>query len=285
MTSGAALDPYHTPLWDLGIEETEPMVCEDSFDNRRTLRNNKFMWSALTDPDTGMPTGLIRVFTPEELTARRESVWDTKKPIMEEPGNAYSEYVGPRDLEMDADIPWWVKLRLRGWVEDELSGKPEEKRRRFPERCEVIRTDGTRCWSWAPAPNKAKRCKKHLAWEMDTDQANAKLAKLRMLQMAPAAADTLEGLMLDANESGAVRLKASTEILDRAGVRGGVELDISGELEVKDAGAEVSDRLTRLAERMAEAEKKKAELLAELEAATEKTDIVEGVVVEDEPEK
>jgi hypothetical protein len=300
MTFGASLDPYRSPLTDLGIEETEPMVCEDNVDNRRALRNANIMWSALMDPDTGQLTGLIRAFTDEELTARRDTVWETKKPIMVDPGNPYSEYLPAEDLPMDSDIPWWIKLRLRGWMEDEMKGKPLEKRYPFPERCEIIRTDGTRCWSWAGNPRKTKRCKKHMPWEMEADTANAKLAKIRMLQMAPSAADTLEGLMTNPHESGAVRLKASTEILDRAGVRGGTELDVTGKVEVLDSSKEVQERLARLADRMEEAAAARAAALAriteEAESAVEKSEdslplpslpanqaVVSGEVVAREP--
>jgi hypothetical protein len=247
------------------------------------------------DPETGMLTGLLRVFTDEELTARRDSVWETRKPIMVDPANPYSEYLQAEDLPMDSDIPWWVKLRLRNWMDDEMKGKPLEKRYPFPERCEIIRTDGTRCWAWASTPKKTKRCKKHLPWEMEPDTVNAKLAKIRMLQMAPSAADTLEGLMTDKHESGAVRLKAATEILDRAGVRGGVELDIKAEIEVVDSSSEVRERLGRLAERMAEAEVLRTEAIANAAEEAEKEPsllslpenhpVVSGEVVADESQE
>lgn len=294
------MDPYHSPLHDLGIEEIEPMTCEDNYENRRRLRAGKLMWVQLTDPDSGMPTGMVRAFTDEELTARRDSVWEGKKPIMADPANPYSEYLPPQDLPMDGDMPWWVKQHLRTWIQDEMSGKAEDKRRTFPIRCEVIRTDGTRCWSWAGNPKKTKRCKKHMAWEMDVDSANAKLAKLKFLQAAPAMADGLEELAMDRHESGAVRLKAMTEILDRAGVRGGSEIELTGKVEVQDAGTEVQERLARLADRMEEAAAARAAALAKLAAEEEeaveeaKTSlplpslpaseaVVSGEVVADEP--
>ena len=72
-------------------------------------------------------------------------------------------------------------------------------------------------------------------------------ARKKIQQAAGYAVDTLEELMADA-VSEPVRLKAATEILDRAGVRGGVEIDvgvdISGE---RPAHVIVAERLERLA--------------------------------------
>lgn len=48
---------------------------------------------------------------------------------------------------------------------------------------------------------------------------------LRMVGMTPDAVETMEDLMHN-SASDAVRLKAATEILDRAGVRGGTEIDV-----------------------------------------------------------
>ena len=67
------------------------------------------------------------------------------------------------------------------------------------------------------------------------------------MQAAPYAVDVLEDLMQFA-ASEPVKLKASTEILDRAGVRGGVELD--GNISVTDgrpAAEIIAERLSRLA--------------------------------------
>jgi hypothetical protein len=97
------------------------------------------------------------------------------------------------------------------------------------------------------------------------------------MQSAPYAVDVLEQLMETA-ESEPVRLKASTEILDRAGVRAG--MDISLDLEVTDArspGQIVQERLMRLAEGAARTQR----LLDVVEAARAEEDVQDAEVVEE----
>jgi hypothetical protein len=57
----------------------------------------------------------------------------------------------------------------------------------------------------------------------------------------------LEDLMENA-ESEPVKLKAATEILDRAGIRGGVEIDTSVNIDVRPAAQVIAERLDRLAQ-------------------------------------
>jgi hypothetical protein len=56
----------------------------------------------------------------------------------------------------------------------------------------------------------------------------------------------LEDLMENA-ESEPVKLKAATEILDRAGVRGGIEIDTTVQLDARPAATIIAERLERLA--------------------------------------
>ena len=67
------------------------------------------------------------------------------------------------------------------------------------------------------------------------------------MQAAPYAVDKLEELMEYA-ESEPVMLKAATEILDRAGVRGGVEIDTNVNIDVRPAAEVINERLNRLAQ-------------------------------------
>jgi hypothetical protein len=66
------------------------------------------------------------------------------------------------------------------------------------------------------------------------------------MQAAPYAVDKLEELMEYA-ESEPVQLKAATEILDRAGVRGGIEIDSNVNIDVRPAAEVINERLNRLA--------------------------------------
>jgi hypothetical protein len=92
-----------------------------------------------------------------------------------------------------------------------------------------------------------------------------------LIQAAPYAVDVLEDMMENA-ESEPVKLKAATEILDRAGVRGGSELSV--DVEVNDARPPhviVAERLQRLAAGA-------AGIAAQLERTT---DIIDAEIVED----
>jgi hypothetical protein len=69
-------------------------------------------------------------------------------------------------------------------------------------------------------------------------------ARQKLFQAAPYAVDVLEDM---------VKLKAATEILDRAGVRGGMEIDTNVSLEVRPAASIISERLNKLATNAIEA--------------------------------
>jgi hypothetical protein len=83
---------------------------------------------------------------------------------------------------------------------------------------------------------------------------------------------------MESAESEPVRLKASTEILDRAGVRAGMDLNI--DVEVTDArspGQIVQERLMRLAEGAQRTQR----LLDIVEAARAEEDVQDAEVVEE----
>jgi hypothetical protein len=83
---------------------------------------------------------------------------------------------------------------------------------------------------------------------------------------------------METAESEPVRLKASTEILDRAGVRAGMDLNI--DVEVTDArspGQIVQERLMRLAEGAQRTQR----LLDIVEAARAEEDVQDAEVVEE----
>jgi hypothetical protein len=90
-------------------------------------------------------------------------------------------------------------------------------------------------------------CRVHLKTQRKPGE-DVERARRKLMQSAPYAVDVLEELMETAI-SEPVRLKASTEILDRAGVRGG--MDIGVDVEVTDARSPaqiVAERLARLSQ-------------------------------------
>jgi hypothetical protein len=137
-------------------------------------------------------------------------------------------------------------------------------------RCIVIKKDGTRCGRWSLRGH--TKCKSHLhGADMNFPHvrqymdAVIEAARLRLVDSADDSITTLE--FLRENASGeAIRLKAATEVLDRAGVRGGFEIDV--EVEQKTNPAELlAKRLQTLRER-------------HLESAG----VVDAELVEDEPD-
>lgn len=88
-------------------------------------------------------------------------------------------------------------------------------------------------------------CRVHLRHVNKRPSDEIERARKKLVQSAPYAVDTLEELMQHAT-SEPVRLKASTEILDRAGVRGGIELDAMVSTGERSATEIIAERLDRL---------------------------------------
>lgn len=266
----------------LGFEEVEPGVVEDTPENRSRVYRLEGGWIyvRVTDED-GMPTGLIRPLSPAQATALRESKYETYRDLLVDPEDAWSDYVGPDDFPLDSAAPGWVLHRLRMWRERALDGRAPEDQRPFPVRCTHIRNDGTRCWMWAGNPQDITLCGAHKRQAgRDVGRITA-AAKVKAAELSLDAVDKL-GWLIDYGETHAVQLKASTEILDRAGVRGGIEIDSHVEVEVRDPAAEVRARLDRLAQRSqmaAAAERAALEAKAETQSET-----VQGEVVPNDAE-
>lgn len=73
--------------------------------------------------------------------------------------------------------------------------------------------------------------------------------RMRLIQSAPAALEGLINLADDPTTGGALRLKAYTEILDRAGIKGGFEVNVEVTSNVS-AADEISKKLALMHERM-----------------------------------
>jgi hypothetical protein len=234
-----------------GFDEIEPGCIPDTVENKRRLRwlGSDWTWVPLLTEERE-PTGLIQVFTPSETETRRTDVSILRASILSDPHDIWSDYVHPDSYPLDLDIPLWVLQRLQRWREDGRKGIPEDERRPFPTRCTLVRHDGTRCWNWVGKPHEIDRCKYHINWTSKSSQLMAAYSKNALIDASPYAADTLIKL-LDA-EGEAVQLKASTEILDRAGVRAGTDLNITGEITHLDPSAALRQKLTTLSARVVE---------------------------------
>ena len=247
-TEGKTVDPtdsqprLDTPLdlrpdlSELGIIEHERGVCEDTYDNRSTLRRAKLNWDAVYDA-TGGATGLIAARSQESMRERRVLSLAEKRPILTDAKNPNSDYLTGVDLLVDEAacqiIPPWVLGATRKWVAEQNEPTASQKQPAvLPARCRIVKDDGL--------------CRAHLKSVRKPGE-DVERARRKLIQAAPYAVDVLEDMMENA-ESEPVKLKAATEILDRAGVRGGTDLSV--DIEVNDARPPhviVAERLQRLA--------------------------------------
>jgi len=238
-------------LASLGIIETERGVCEDTFENRSILRSNQLGWDTVY-ASNGVPTGLIMARSKDMAKQRRLLSLAEKKPIMVNPGNINSDYLSGLDLiaepASDNLVPTWVLGATKMWIAEQDNPIATEKRKptALPTRCTYIKDDGIRCMLWTSGrPKDSGMCRVHLRHVNKRPSDEIERARKKLVQSAPYAVDTLEELMQYA-ASEPVRLKASTEILDRAGVRGGIELDAMVTTGERPATDIISERLERL---------------------------------------
>ncbi len=137
---------------------------------------------------------------------------------------------------------------------------------------------GERCGRWSLRGS--LKCYRHsgngnLKNVEEYRQAIIAAARLQMVESVPDAMDWLLDLGAHSNADN-VRLKAATEILDRAGIRGGIE--ISADVQVTDVtpAAALAERLGKLKAAADEVARRERE-----EAAAETPDTIDGVVVSD----
>lgn len=241
-------------LSEMGIIEVERGVCEDTYENRSVLRRAKLQWQPVYD-QSGMPTGMIAARSPEATTERRIQALSEKKPLLVDPGNHNSDYLTGLDLLLEDKAltitPPWVVGATKAWQAEQAAGGPPTNRRApkpLPQRCRFVKSDGVRCQLWfSGRPKDDGLCRIHLGRTRRPGE-DVERARRKLIQAAPYAVDVLEELMESA-ESEPVRLKASTEILDRAGLRGGQDINIDMEVtEGRPAAQVVMERLARLQE-------------------------------------
>jgi hypothetical protein len=236
-----------------GIIEVERGVCEDTFENRKLLRNGKMGWDTVYSSN-GVPTGLIQARSMEMAKERRMLSLTEKKPIMVDSESINSDYLTGLDLlaesATDYLVPPWVIGATRMWVKEQDEPVASSKRQptALPTRCRTIKDDGIRCMLWSSGrPKDDGLCRVHLRSVKKRPGEDIERARQKLTQAAPYAVDMLEDMMENAI-SEPVKLKAATEILDRAGVRGGIEFDASVKVtDDRPAAVIIQERLARLA--------------------------------------
>lgn len=156
--------------------------------------------------------------------------------------------------EEDTDGRWH---RPKSW-------KPTLDKPYPPVRCESENGRGMQCAN--SAVNGGKYCPAHSTKE-DRKQAQEmiQMARLRMVDLADQAIDTIKELM-EPGTADAVRLKAATEVLDRSGVVKGETISI--QLEQSNRGADiVAEKIAAIRDR-----KKADEEIISVEEVTEDDD-------------
>ena len=156
-------------LSDLGIEEVERGICQDTYENRAILRKSKMGWDPVY-ASNGVPTGLIQARSEEMAKQRRMLSLAEKKPILVEPNYTNSDYLTGLDLlaESAADylVPPWVIGATRAWLKEQENGGPSSPKKKpaaLPHRCRAVKEDGIRCMLWSSGrPADDGYCRIHL---------------------------------------------------------------------------------------------------------------------------
>lgn len=237
-------------LTEIGIQEIDSGICEDTAENRRTLKANRFSWVPIWNSD-GTPTDRIQAVSPEMADARMQR----KAALLSDTSNPNSDYLTGWNLifndEASGLAPAWVVAATRKW--NEVEERREQTGEKYwpylqeaPGRCSAKKVDGTRCQNWHNGKaGDGTLCKMHLNRPEQQHQVLLK-ARNRVQSMALGAVEELENLMHKAT-SEPVRLKAAETILDRAGIRPGIEIDSNVSVEVRPASQTIADRLNKLA--------------------------------------
>lgn len=276
-------------LSEWGIEEIERGVCEDTFENRRVIRQNKGQWNVVFD-STGMPSGYLQVIS-AEMYAQAQAL--NKASLLTDPEDYNSDYLNGMKLLLAEDAaqlaPTWVLRTTRTYIrqQDEkraLGADAELHPSRLltvPARCTTVKADGTRCWGWSSGASESLGlCRVHAARVNKKSQSGLSIlqaARNRLISATTGIVDGLEDLAFTA-ESESVRLGAMNSMLDRAGVRGGIEIEQKVEVTVNENAEEIKKRLAKLRQGQAE----KAKILKQIEDAANGGDVVDAEVVEDE---
>lgn len=272
----------------LGIEEVDKGICQDNFENRGILRRAGMSWDPVYST-TGQVTGLIYARTKESRIERRLQSLAEKRPLLVVPTDNNSDFITGLDLlaeeATDYLVPPWVIHSTRLYLKEQEDGGPASAKRQplaQPHRCRQIKDDGIRCLLWSSGrPKDDGLCRIHLRSTKKNPSDDIERARAKLVQAAPYAVDILEDMMINA-ESEPVKLKAATEILDRAGVRGGIEIDSTVNVDVRPAASVIAERLDRLAQGAIATAARLAEagLLVEPDK-----DIIDAEVVPDQEEK
>lgn len=275
-------------LAEWGIEEIERGVCEDTYENRRTIKANKGQWNVVFDTD-GNPTGHLQVISAEMYQAAQGL---NKANLLKDPDDYNSDYLSGLNLLLAEDAnqlaPTWVLNTTRTYIrqQDEkraLGADADLHQSRLvsvPTRCTTVKADGTRCWGWATGASESLgMCKVHANRVNKKTQSGLSVmqaARNRLISATAGAVDILEDLANNA-ESETVRLGAVNSMLDRAGIRGGIEVEQKVDVTISESADIVKNRLAKLRQ----GQEEKAKLLKQISEGVP-AETVDAEVVDDD---
>lgn len=273
-------------LSEWGIEEVERGVCEDTFENRRTIKQNKGQWNIVFDTN-GNPTGHLQVISSEMYQAAQGL---SKADLLIDPEDFNSDYLSGLKLLLAVDAaqlaPTWVLNTTRTYI------RQQEERRNLgadadlhqsrlvavPTRCITTKADGTRCWGWATGASESLgMCRVHSNRVNRKTQSGLSImqaARNRLISATAGAVDLLEDLANTA-ESETVRLGAINSMLDRAGIRGGIEIEQKVDVTVSESADIVKNRLAKLRQ----GQQEKAKLLKQIQEGVPSAEVVDAEIV------
>lgn len=161
-----------------------------------------------------------------------------------------------KNREFKSDYVSWPSAEGRETVSPDF--KPTVKNPLPSVRCYYVRPDGTRCKRFGikgtglnGRTNNKAMCFTHggsLPAVQAAAKAHVEAARMRLIENADLAIDTLLSLTA-ADTPSQVRLKASTEILDRIGLKGGADVTVDVNHNVSYAD-ELSKKMKQIRERL-----------------------------------
>lgn len=254
-------DRFLPNLEDFGIEPERHGVCLDTPINRRLLREGGLKWLPMYDEEGGLSDYIVCMSSEFEQEIRDRGIMN-RAPILTNRLDLDSDYITDVDLTLVPEVgdlvPSWVLAETQRWIRirnrrfDDKNPTYMKQVRRAPVRCRKIKADGRRCAQWSGGGGPladAQLCSTHRRVQESQRtrmrETTVRKARMRLDEMTMAAVSRLEELA-EAADSDAVRLKANTEILDRAGIRGGVEIDSRVTVEERPAAEVLFERLAGL---------------------------------------
>lgn len=257
-------------LEEYGIEEIERGVCADTQEHRKILRYNRLNAQIQYDPETGEPTGNLFVVSPKMAKEAAEIRIRRRADLLQDPADPNSDYLAGHDLllvpDVESAVPAAVLMQTKRVRDreardakayrDGLGPKKLDFRSggayEYPVRCTAYRNDMMRCLNWTNGVDKPAMCGTHLKREERRPSVAEQVAnaRTRILEMSLLATEVMGEILEDPEAPAATRLKAATELLDRSGIRGGIEIETK--VEVSDNAAKILERLEKLRPREVE---------------------------------